>query len=341
MKTINILLTCSSLHAVGIIDCLKNNPDDVPVKVFVTNCNLSDLPPADCCDGTYVVPRIVDDEYISHLMQLCRTHSIDVIFPTSSLELELMANHRNILENLGVKVSVSSIDAIKIAGDKVKTWEMFSDFMPRQVLANNANDVLDFSHQVKSICCKPTNLCGGKGFAVVDEKKCTDVSFFHAFGKKHYINLWQLCHAVEESPFPMILQEYQEGIDFSILAMAVNGKMTHCCGCYATSLEFGSTIEGEIGMSPFAKQIAEKVISELAIDGIIGFDFILLSDGSAKLLDINLRVTASAQFYAKAGVNIPWLRVKQLLGEDIRNLKCNINYGLMMSKYFAASYYKA
>lgn len=339
METINILLTCSSLHAVGIIDCLKNNPDNTPVKVFVTNCNLSDLPPADCCDGTYVVPRINDSEYIPTLMQMCRINAINVIFPTSSRELELMARNRDIFENIGVKVAVSSLEAIEIAGDKVKTWEKFSNFMPRQVLANNANDVLDFSRQVMSICCKPTNLCGGKGFAVVDDKKSTDSSFFHAFGKKHYINLWQLCHAVEKSTSPMILQEYQNGIDFSILAMAINGEITHSCGCYATSLEFGSTIEGQIGMNVFAKKIAEYVVRELAIDGIVGFDFILLPDGSAKLLDINLRVTASAQFYAKAGVNIPWICVKKLLGEDVRNVKCKIDYGLMMSKYFAATYY--
>jgi carbamoyl-phosphate synthase large subunit len=340
MKPINILLTCSSFHAVGIIDCLKNNPDNVPVKVIVTNCNVADLPPSEYCDYMYVVPRINEEDYIPRLLEICNVHSVDVIFPTSSRELEVMARNHYIFASRGIKVAVSSLEAVLIAGDKVKTWEKFSDVMPFQVVADNASDVLDFSRRVKNICCKATNLCGGQGFAVVDDKKCTDVSYFHACGKKHYINLWQLCHAVEESFVPMILQEYHPGMDFSILAMAVNGKMTHCCGCYGTKLEFGAIIEGEIGMSPYAKEIAELVIKELGIDGIVGFDFILCPYGRALLIDINLRVTASAQFYAKAGVNIPWLQVLHLLGEDISNIKCEIDYGLVMSKYFAARYYK-
>lgn len=340
MKPINILLTCSSFHAVGIIDCLKNNPDNVPVKVIVVNCNVSDLPPSECCDYMYVVPRINEDGYIPRLLEICKSHSVDVIFPTSSRELEVMARNRDTFAQHGIKVAVSSLESVLIAGDKVKTWEKFSDVMPCQVVANNAIDVLDFSHKVKNICCKATNLCGGQGFAVVDDKKCTDVAYFHACGKKHYINLWQLCHAVEDSPVPMILQEYHSGMDFSILAMAVNGEMTHCCGCYGTKLEFGAIIEGEIGMSPYAMEIAELVIKELGIDGIVGFDFILLPDGRALLIDINLRVTASAQFYAKAGVNIPWLQVCHLLGEDISKVEYEIDYGLVMSKYFAARYYK-
>lgn len=340
MRPINILLTCSSFHAVGIIGCLKNNPDNAPVKVFVANCNASDLPPSEYCDCMYVVPRVNEEDYIPRLLDICKANSVDVIFPTSSRELEVMARNRNIFTQHGIKVAVASLEAVLVAGDKVKTWEKFSELMPRQVVANNAHDVLDFSHGVKNVCCKAVNLCGGQGFAVVDDKKCTDVSYFHACGKKHYINLWQLCHAVEQSSMPMILQEYHSGMDFSILAMAVNGKMTHCCGCYGTKLEFGAIIEGEIGMSPYAKEIAELVIKELGIDGIVGFDFILKSDGRALLIDINLRVTASAEFYAKAGVNIPWLQVCYLLGEDISKVECEIEYGLMMSKYFAANYYK-
>lgn len=340
MKPINILLTCSSFHAVGIIDCLKNNPDNVPVNVYVTNCSPQNLPPKECCDGTYIVPRIDEEGYIPSLKAICKERNIDIIFPTSSQELVLMAEYKDEFESLGVKVSVSNANAIRIAGNKALTYDMFAPYMPRQVVAENASDVLDFAREVKHICCKPLDRCGGQGFAVVDDEKSTDVNLFHACGKKHYITLWQLCKAVEKLQSPMILQEYHDGMDFSILAMAVNGEMTHCCGCYGTKLEFGAIIEGEIVMSPYAMEIAELVIKELGIDGIVGFDFILLPDGRALLIDINLRVTASAQFYAKAGVNIPWLQVCHLLGEDISKVEYEIDYGLVMSKYFAARYYK-
>ncbi len=339
MKPINILLTCSSFHAVGIIDCLKNNPDNVPVNVYVTNCSFYDLPPSECCDGTFVVPMVYDDTYIQTLLNICYEKDIDIIFPTSSLELERMAQYENYFTEHGIKVSVSNLESIIIAGDKVKSGEMFSQFMPRQAIANNAYDVLEFSRQVKDICCKPINLCGGKGFAVVDEEKSSDVSFFHAYGKKHYITLWQLCKAVEKCPYPMLLQEYHYGNDYVAGAMAVNGTMTHFACCHATKLEFGATVEGEIVNSPECAKIASNVIKSLGIDGNVGFDFIVKDDGTVILVDINLRVNATVQFYAKAGLNLPWLRVKQLIGEDIYLYKPEIDYGLKVVKYFSAHYF--
>lgn len=339
MKPINILLTCSSFHAVGIIDCLKNNPDNVPVNVYVTNCCAADLPPKECCDGTFVVPRVDDEQYILTLMNICLDKKIDIIFPTSSMELERMAKYKDNFAEHGIKVSVSNLESIIIAGDKVKSGETFSRFMPRQAVANNASDVLEFSREVKNICCKPINLCGGKGFAIVDEEKSSDVSFFHAYGKKHYITLWQLCKAVEKCPSPMLLQEYHQGKDYVAGAMAVNGVMTHFACCHATKLEFGATVEGRMINSPECAYIAAKVIERLGIDGNVGFDFIVKEDGTAILVDINLRVNATVQFYAKAGLNLPWLRVKQLLGESIYLDTPEIDYGLKIVKYFAAHYF--
>lgn len=339
MKPINILLTCSSFHAVGIIDCLKNNPDSVPVKVFVTNCSKADLPPSECCDGTFVVPRIDDENYITHLLQICKENNIDIVFPTSSLELETMARNKEIFEESGVKVSISSVESIIIAGDKIKAGEAFPEYIPRQKVAITAEDVLEFSKEVKNLCVKPTNLCGGKGFAVVDEERCTDIAYFHAYGKKHYITLWQLCKAVEKCPFPLILQEYHEGLDYVAGALARNGEMTHFCGCDATKLEFGATVEGEINLRPKCMEIAKDVIQRLGIDGNVGFDFIIKESGDVYLVDINLRVNATVQFYAKAGVNMPWLRCKQLLGHDVTKERHSIKNGVKLVKYFAAHYF--
>lgn len=339
MKPINILLTCSSFHAVGIIDCLKNNPDRVPVNVYVTNCNREDLPPSECCDGTHIVPRIDSKNYIDSILEICKARDIQIIFPTSSLELDTMARYQTIFEDYGIKVSVSNLGSILIAGDKIKTWEWFSHYMPKQKVAINAQDVLDFSKEVKNICVKPTNLCGGKGFAVVDEEKCTDISYFHAYGKKHYITLWQLCKAVEKCPYPLILQEYHEGLDYVAGALAAKGVMTHFCGCDATKLEFGATVEGEINIRTECMNIAKDVIDKLGIDGNVGFDFIITKDGRVFMVDINLRVNATVQFYAKAGVNMPWLRCKQLLGHDIFKEGHNIRNGFKLVKYFAAHYF--
>jgi carbamoyl-phosphate synthase large subunit len=339
MNPINVLLTCSSHHAVGIIDCLKNNPDNVIVKVYVTNCYASNLPPEELCDGSFVVPRYTDENYIPQLVKICQEQSIDIIIPTSSGELDLMARSKPIFEEIGIKVSVASLEAIEIGNDKSKTYEKFCQYMPKQVVAHNANDVLSFSREVNKMCCKPLDQCGGHGFAIEDACKSTNPSYFHGYGKKHYVSLWQICKAVESVDYPMILQEYVDGMDYAAAAVAVNGKMAHFCGCVATKLEFGATMEGEILIQPIARELTEKVIEELGIDGNVSLDFIVKPDGRVALLEINLRVNASSQFYAKAGCNLVWLRCKQLMGYDISKEKVAIDHGLQMVKYFNAHYF--
>ena len=60
-------------------------------------------------------------------------------------------------------------------------------------------------------------------------------------------------------------------------------------------------------------------------------DFILKDDGSAVLLDVNPRLTAALPFIAEAGINLPYMRVMQLLGKDVSgNDNIHINYDLKM-----------
>ena len=53
------------------------------------------------------------------------------------------------------------------------------------------------------------------------------------------------------------------------------------------------------------------------MDGNVGFDFMRNDKGEAVLMDINPRITATVSVIAASGVNLIYLRVKQLLGEEL------------------------
>lgn len=81
-----------------------------------------------------------------------------------------------------------------------------------------------------------------------------------------------------------------------------------------------------------AYQICEDIVTELNLDGNIGFDFMLDENGKPWLTDLNPRVTATIIIYAGAGLNLPYLRIKQLLGEELPEV--HIKYGTkLMRKY--------
>ena len=210
MKGFNVLLTCCSIHVKEVIDCLKNNEDGVKVKVYVTNSIAANLPPAELSDGNFVVPAVAAPDYIETLISLCKELDISIIMPTATLELEIMARAKEKFEQNGILVSVSSIDSLLVANNKIALYGCFADLMPKQIIPNGVSDVDVFASMFKyknsSICCKVDNLCGGKGFAVVDDRKSNDTSLFNKFGENRYISLHDLKSIVSNGKNKVILQ---------------------------------------------------------------------------------------------------------------------------------------
>lgn len=335
---IRVMLTCCNIHVKDIMGCFDGDWSHV-VKVYVTNSVEWELPPEDSCEGRFVVPTLDDPEFIPAMLDICRENEIDVIFPISSIDLEIMSKHKDDFEAIGTKVSILPYDKLTVANNKAELHKRFSDIMPDEISTHYIDDALAFLSSHRKVCCKLADMCGGKGFAVVDDEKCLDVSLFHRFGKKHYISKDQLLKIIQRRDHEVLLQEYHEGLDYTVSLLADHGRVTHMVGYVGYLLEFGSIMFGEIKDNENAFRIAERLVKELELDGNIGIDFILKDDGSVVLLEINPRINASLPFVAKAGCNMAYLRMLQLMGEDVSNLPCSVEQGLKMKKYFGTRYF--
>lgn len=338
MREIRVMFTCSNIHIADAIKSLKNNPDVRPVKVYCTNSCEWDLPSKEICDGCYVVPRLDDKKYIPHLLKLCLDLKIDVIMPVSSIDLDILSANKSAFEFNGIHVSILDKDKLDITNNKVELHKLYGELMPREVVTKYIKDVDDFLSSIDgTVCCKLANLCGGKGFAVLDEEKAADINLFHRFGKKHYITREILDKVVSNKDNEVILQEYHEGLDYTVSALAENGKVKFMVGYVGYLLEFGSIMYGEIKKNEHAFSIVEKIIEDLQLDGNLGFDFILKDDGTVVLLEMNPRYNASLPFVSEAGCNMAYYRCKSLIGEELPE-SCEIKEGLKMKKYFGTKY---
>lgn len=340
MKEVKVMLTCSNIHVKDIIKCLKDGTSGYDIKVYVTNSLEWELPPENEVDGRFVVPRIDDPTHVEYMIKLCEDNKIDFILPISSIDLEILSKHKQDFANIGTIVSVLDLDVMKVANDKIEMYKRFGKIMPKSQVATDAISVKEFAKNVSNkICCKLSNLCGGKGFAVVDEDKCYDITLFHKFGCKHYITLDQLCKVVERRDHEVILQEFVDGYDYTISLLAEHGKVKQIVGYVGYLLDFGSIMYGEIKECKQAFDIAEMIVKDLKLDGNIGIDFIVSKDfSSAVLLEVNPRINASLPFVAAAGCNMIAMRIKQLLGEDVSE-KSNVLNGYKMKKYFGTRYF--
>lgn len=337
-----ILITGCSMHSYDLIREMRKNYDNEEIRVVGINCEDTALLRKGV-DAGYVVPRITEPDYIPIVLDICLKEKVDVIMPFITAELPLMAEKKAFFEEHGIKVSVTSPESLVAVGDKVTLSKKYGNVMPKQKTVNTVKDIFDFVKEIgypeKQMCCKLPNKCGGLGFCVIDEEKGADLTIVNKFGLNRYITLDMLLTYFHKLDDVMILQEFEEGSDYSMCILADHGKLVHGLGFEASLMAFGSAMFANIAFNQEAYDIAKQICEDTGLDGNACFDFILKPDGSVKLLEVNPRLSATLPFIARAGLNLPYLRCRQLLGYDVENVELDINYKLRMSKNYESEYF--
>ena len=341
MKDFNVLITGCSKHSKGIVDCLKGNDDGVSVGVYGCDCNADNLL-RESVDGGIIVPRIDNPNYIPSLIEYCHKNGINIIIPYITAELEMLSANKTRFNAEGIHVSISNLKSLAIANSKVELSKLFGAYMPKQAVCSDVHAIEDFcqkmSYPSQLVCCKIDGGCGGAGFAILDEAKSKDISLFNKTGVPRYIHIDELLSIVEERHTRVILQEYVQGIDYSVCVLADGKHNIHRQGYAGYAMQYGAVISGEIIDFENAYRIADEVTSKIGLEGNACFDFMVKPNGEAVLLEVNPRINASLPFVAAAGLNLPYLRCKQLLGEDISS-PVSVQLGLKMQKYYECKYY--
>ena len=354
MQKITVLITGCSKHSKELIDALKENSDGIQVDTVAVNMDGNKLL-RHGTDYQYIAPPITDEGYIPFLKRVCEETHTDIILPYITAELELMAKHKQEFEAMGVHVSVASEDNIRILNDKIKFWQNYQKYMPEQHVCNDLpslNSALNgLRKRGRKLCCKISGKCGGTGFCIVDPLKATDITLFNRCGVNRYISYKDLEHIIRMG-HEVILQEYVPGVDYSVCVLADHGETINMVGYAGYDMEYGAVVNGEIVTNKKAFRVVQRIVKDIGLDGNACFDFMLagvnresshedLQKAPVKLLECNPRINASIGFCKEAGVNLAYMRCKQLLGtldEDEARYVIPLE-GLHMQKYYESEYF--
>lgn len=121
-----------------------------------------------------------------------------------------------------------------------------------------------------------------------------------------------------------MLTEYLPNDEYHIDLLAAEGKVLYTAGCRNTEMVMSIFQAPILEYNESAKRIAEQIVTTLNLDGNFCFDFKYDDRGNARLLEINPRINVTVSIYAAGGKNIPYHRVKQLLGEKLPEV--NVRY---------------
>ena len=340
LRDITVLYTaCGAIYTPAFIDCLKDNGER---NIRVIGADMAyDETMIPLIDKLYVTPKAIELGYIDSLLEICEKEKVDVLIPGMSNELLKLLENKEKFDAIGTKVSLSNRKSIEIATDKYRFYSFLKENnlpVPKFALVRCADDLIEAckycGYPEKSVCVKATNLSGSRGIRIIK----SDVSRFDIlFGEKPnsmYTTMEELLSTLrEKNSMPeMMAMEYLPGVEGSVDIIGDNGKVIYA-GYRESTVNLASIPQvAEIKENKEAIEIAKAVCEALGIDGNADFDFKADENGHPVLMEVNPRVAATMKIFKKAGMNLPYLRIKQLLGEELP--KVEIKYGVKMKRRY-------
>ena len=340
MRDLTVLVSaCGYQFMPALADCIKDNGER-NIRIVGTDMNYDETI-LQMVDAFYQVPKALDPNYIPRVLEICDKEKVDILLPTMSAELIPIIENMAEFDSRGIKVSVSNRRSIEICNNKLRFYQFMKDNGLPMVDFYEANSVeevkeafkkLDYPN--KPVCMKALELSGSRGIRIVDPSKSR---FDILFGEKPnsvYISYEELIEILsEKEKMPKVcVMEAMTGSEFSIDLVADHGKVLYMCGRQSNTIIASIPQTATLFKDERAYKICEDVVRLLEIDGQADFDFRYDKDGNPILMEVNPRIAATMKIFKEGGMNLVYLRIKQLLGEELPEI--DVKYGVKLVRRY-------
>lgn len=338
MKPITVLVTaCGNVYMRGLTDCLKHNGErSIRIVGADMNRDASILQMADVC---YQVPRADSPDYVDRLLDICRKERVDVLLPIMSAELDEIARRRDAFACIGTRVSISDAAALAVANDKLALFERMRQsgipvprYAPIHSMEGLETAMRALGYPDQPVVIKVTNSSGSRGTRIIDAHFSAYDIFLHEKPNSYYMTLDALRDMLRTADrlSPMLAMEYLPGTEYTVDMVAGRGRVLYG-GCRrGLNVQTSIILDAVIEDKPDIMALCASVVEELKLDGCIGFDIRERADGTPCIMECNPRATAGVSAFLYAGLNLPYLCVKYLMGEELPEQK--LRYGTVVRR---------
>lgn len=346
MKPVTVFLTASgSTFAPGIIKCLKKNGER---EIRVIGGDMADDPSSQyLVDVFYKIPTVFDSQYVEAILSICNKENVDILLPQMSAELPIYLENLYQFERIGTIVSMTRTSNVNIANNKCRLFEFMvkngietSNFVVVHSFEEFKRGLFILGYPYKPVVVKLPESSGARGVRVIDESKSKYEIFAHEKPTSVYVSyedmksiLLDAEKVLGKGNFPeLMVMEYLPGDEYDIDLLAENGKVLYLAGRRNQEMLMSISQTSVLEYSERAEKIAVQLVKTLELDGNLGFDFKFDCTGNPQLLEINPRIDATISIFAAGGLNLPYLRIKQLLREELPEAK--VKYGTQLKRRY-------
>ena len=340
MKDLTVLVSaCGAQFMPGLADCLKDNGERY-IRIVGVDMGI-DPTVRQMVDALYQVPAVDSPNYIDRLLEICKAEKVDVVLPFMSAELLPLIDRKRDFEAIGTRVSVADRYSVEITNNKYRLYQFMKKNnlpIPRFALIRKAEELIaaceacGYPHN--AVCVKATELSGSRGIRIIKPDVSRFDILFHEKPNSFFTTLNELLSTLnEKDEMPeMMAMEYLPGMEGSVDLIADKGRIQYMAYRESTVNLHSIPQAGELKDNTEAYAIAERVIKALEFSGSADLDFKNDASGNPVLMEINPRIAATMKIFKEGGLNLPYLRIKQLMGEQMPNIK--LKYGIKMKRRY-------
>lgn len=284
-------------------------------------------------DSFYQVSPVSAANYIDEILGICKKENVNIYFPSISAEVTKVAERKEEFDAIGVKVSISNLESVEIANNKLHTYQVLEKAgipVPKYYGVHSVEDFIEgckyMGYPEKPVCIKIVDGSGSRGVRIIDAKKSRYDIFANEKPNSFYTSYDDMLSILKSAPRlrEMMLVEFMHGPEFTVDILADKGDTLYIGGRENVQSLMSIAMESVVKEDEVAFKIAKDVVKLLKMDGNIGFDFMRNEKEEPVLMDINPRTTATLSLFAAAGLDLRYLRIKQLLGEELPECKAVI-----------------
>jgi carbamoyl-phosphate synthase large subunit len=262
-------------------------------------------------DDYVLLPRSDESEFIPFLLDFCKQFNVKLIVPTRDEELPLFAENKAKFNNIGTKVMVSDLEAIRTCQNK----ELFIEFCRSHGF--NTPKTIDNVNEINKndfpLFLKPKIGKGGS----------------NTFKVENFEDLKLILKFNEE----MLIQEFVNYPEYTIDLFAdFNGNVISAVPRERINVWGGESLVTKTFYNEVIIKNAVKLSKALDLKGHITIQC-FFNGKEIKFIEINPRFGGAASLSFRSGANSPELLVKLLNGEKIEPILGKFKDGLVALRY--------
>jgi len=294
---VNILFT-SAGRRVELLQAFRQAYTSLNIEGNIVALDVDPIAPSlQVADIPYIVPRLIEADYLSTLLSICEREHINLILPLIDPDIVFLAHHRATIEATGACLAVVSETVAAITADKWLTTCFFRNLglsTPASWLPTDFNA----TSALYPCFIKPRQGSASQDTFRLDNAR--EASFF-----------------LDYVPDPLI-QEYIAGPEITTDVICdVTGQLLGLVSRQRIAVRAGEVAKGVTVFDPRIADACVRIVDALPATGPITVQC-LLRDGEPCFTEINARLGGGIPLGIAAGVDAPRLLLASAAGLPAR-----------------------